>query len=65
MKIIQLGVGQLGTNCYIVYCEQTLQAGINSIKDQLLNLEDTVRVLPGHGPETSIGWERNHNPFIQ
>lgn len=37
----------------------------NSIKDQLLNLDDAVRVLPGHGPETSIGWERNHNPFIQ
>jgi glyoxylase-like metal-dependent hydrolase (beta-lactamase superfamily II) len=38
---------------------------INSIKSQLMNLADTVRVLPGHGPETSIGWERSHNPFIQ
>lgn len=38
---------------------------INSIKSQLLSLEDDVRVLPGHGPETSIGWERKHNPFIQ
>lgn len=38
---------------------------INSIKTQLLSLDDAVRVLPGHGPETSIGWERTHNPFIQ
>ncbi len=38
---------------------------INSIKSQLLSLGDDVKVLPGHGPETSIGWERKHNPFIQ
>lgn len=38
---------------------------INGIKNKLMNLEDDVRVLPGHGPETSIGWERSHNPFIQ
>lgn len=38
---------------------------INSIKTQLLVLADEVRVLPGHGPETSIGWERKNNPFIQ
>lgn len=37
---------------------------INSIKSKLLILEDKVRVLPGHGPETSIGRERKHNPFI-
>ncbi|WP_425061194.1 Hydroxyacylglutathione hydrolase GloC [Sporomusa carbonis] len=38
---------------------------ITSIKDHLLTLDDDVRVLPGHGPETTIGWERKHNPFIQ
>ncbi len=38
---------------------------IGSIKDKLLVLDDAVRVLPGHGPETSIGWERKMNPFIQ
>jgi glyoxylase-like metal-dependent hydrolase (beta-lactamase superfamily II) len=31
----------------------------------VLTLDDTVRVLPGHGPETSIGHERKTNPFIQ
>ena len=38
---------------------------INSIKENLLGLADDVEVLPGHGPRTSIGWERSHNAFIQ
>ncbi|WP_371370744.1 MBL fold metallo-hydrolase [Sporomusa aerivorans] len=37
---------------------------INSIKENLLVLDDSVKVLPGHGPETTIGWERTHNSFI-
>ncbi|MDR3562742.1 MAG: MBL fold metallo-hydrolase [Negativicutes bacterium] len=38
---------------------------IRNIQDKLLILDDAVRVLPGHGPETTIGWERKANPFIQ
>ncbi|SDE59905.1 MBL fold metallo-hydrolase [Sporomusa acidovorans] len=38
---------------------------INGIKNKLLILDDDIKVLPGHGPETSIGWERKRNPFIQ
>ena len=38
---------------------------ISSIKDKLMPMDDSVRVLPGHGPETTIGWERKMNPFIQ
>lgn len=38
---------------------------IRNIKEKLLVLDDAVKVLPGHGPETSIGWERKMNPFIQ
>jgi glyoxylase-like metal-dependent hydrolase (beta-lactamase superfamily II) len=38
---------------------------ISGIKEKLLVLDDAVRVLPGHGPETTIGWERRNNPFIQ
>jgi glyoxylase-like metal-dependent hydrolase (beta-lactamase superfamily II) len=30
---------------------------------RLAALPDTLRVLPGHGPETTIGAERIHNPF--
>jgi glyoxylase-like metal-dependent hydrolase (beta-lactamase superfamily II) len=34
-----------------------------SMAEQVMNLDDDVRVLPGHGPETSIGRERATNPF--
>lgn len=35
-----------------------------SIRDQLLSLDDSTRVLSGHGPETTIGVERQSNPFL-
>ncbi|MDQ7793089.1 MAG: MBL fold metallo-hydrolase [bacterium] len=37
---------------------------IASIREKLLVLDDKVRVLPGHGPETTIGHERRANPFL-
>lgn len=37
---------------------------IESVKEKLLVLDDAVKVLPGHGSQTTIGWERAHNPFI-
>lgn len=37
---------------------------IDSIRTRLLALPDRTRVLPGHGPETSIGAERESNPFL-
>ena len=36
----------------------------SSIKNKLLRFDDNVRVLPGHGPETTIGHERANNPFL-
>ncbi len=38
---------------------------IQSIKSKLLSLEDSVAVFSGHGPKTTIGNERKHNPFLQ
>ena len=32
---------------------------------KLLPLGDGVRVLPGHGPATTLGEERLHNPYLQ
>jgi glyoxylase-like metal-dependent hydrolase (beta-lactamase superfamily II) len=37
---------------------------IESIETRLLPLSDDTRVLPGHGPSTTIGAERRHNPFL-
>jgi glyoxylase-like metal-dependent hydrolase (beta-lactamase superfamily II) len=38
---------------------------IDSIRHKLMVLDDEVKVYPGHGPDTTIGWERRMNPFIQ
>lgn len=37
---------------------------VRSIKEKLFVLDDETTVLPGHGPATEIGWEKQHNPFI-
>jgi glyoxylase-like metal-dependent hydrolase (beta-lactamase superfamily II) len=36
----------------------------HSIKTRLFALPDSTAVYPGHGPETSIGFEKQNNPFI-
>jgi len=38
---------------------------IASIRNKLFVLEDNVRVLCGHGPETTIGQEKRFNPFVR
>ncbi|WP_323839812.1 MBL fold metallo-hydrolase [Photorhabdus africana] len=38
---------------------------INSIKDKLLPLGDDYEFIPGHGPMSTIGCERQTNPFLQ
>lgn len=37
---------------------------LNSIQAQVLSLPDEVRILSGHGPETTVGQERRTNPFV-
>lgn len=36
-----------------------------SISAKLLRLEDETPVIPGHGPATTVGRERRHNPFLR
>jgi len=38
---------------------------IDSIQSRLLSLPDEIRVIPGHGPATTIGAERRTNPFLK
>jgi len=38
---------------------------LKSIRDKIFVLPDYTRVLPGHGPETTVGYEKKHNPFLQ
>lgn len=39
-------------------------AMLASLRDKVLPLSDDVVVLPGHGPQTTVGRERTSNPFI-
>lgn len=42
-----------------------MQTLLDSIRTQLLSLEDDVRFVPGHGPMSTIGQERRTNPFLR
>ncbi len=37
---------------------------ISSIKNKLMILKDEVKVYPGHGESTTIGYERKYNPYL-
>ena len=38
---------------------------VNAIKTKLLKLPDETVVYPGHGDPTTIGWEKEHNPYLR
>lgn len=38
---------------------------LSSIKTQLMNLPSDATVIPGHGPNTTIGREKDRNPFLR
>ncbi|ADY53570.1 beta-lactamase domain protein [Pseudopedobacter saltans DSM 12145] len=38
---------------------------ISSIKNNLFILPDDTKVYPGHGPATTIGFEKANNPFLR
>lgn len=38
---------------------------LESIRTQVFSLPDETRLLPGHGPETTVGFEKAHNPFLK
>jgi glyoxylase-like metal-dependent hydrolase (beta-lactamase superfamily II) len=37
---------------------------INSVKTKLFIFPDNFTAYPGHGPETTIGYEKKYNPFF-
>jgi glyoxylase-like metal-dependent hydrolase (beta-lactamase superfamily II) len=40
------------------------QTLITNIKQKLLTLPNDYEVFPGHGPSTTIGFEKKNNPFL-
>jgi|UniRef100_UPI00404AA96D hydroxyacylglutathione hydrolase len=41
------------------------EAMAKTLKTRVLPLSDDLRVLPGHGPETTIKFERKNNPYLK
>lgn len=41
------------------------RAIVQSIRERLYSLKEETLVIPGHGGETSIGWEREHNMYVK
>ena len=36
---------------------------MKSIKEKIYTLPDDVEIFPGHGPSTTVGWEKENNPY--
>lgn len=37
---------------------------MDSIHNKLMTLPEDYRIYPGHGPDSTIGYEKNHNEFL-
>lgn len=40
------------------------QLALQNNREQILSLPDETVLCPGHGPMTTVGWEKAHNPFF-
>ena len=43
----------------------SLEKLLEAIEHKILNLEDDTKIYPGHGPASTLGWERNNNPVLR
>lgn len=41
-----------------------MQTELDSVRERLLTLPDSVRIFPGHGPCTTVAFERLHNMYL-
>lgn len=42
----------------------TYQMALNSMRQHVFSMADATLLLPGHGPATTVGQEKRHNPFF-
>ena len=61
-----LFAGSIGRTDFPNYdVEECFAQLVANIKTKLVPLPDETRVLPGHGPETTMRNEKKHNPYLQ
>jgi len=49
----------------VTLCSLVMKTMLNSIKNALFSLPDDYKVYTGHGISTTIGYEKENNPFLQ
>ena len=42
----------------------SMEGLLKSIREKVFTLPDETRLLPGHGPESTVGHEKDYNPFL-
>nr|WP_320025558.1 MBL fold metallo-hydrolase [uncultured Acetobacterium sp.] len=47
------------------FADGDLNELLNAIMSKLFILDDSTKVLPGHGDNTTIGYEKMNNPFLK
>lgn len=47
------------------FADGDLSELLGNIVAKIFVLDDDIKVLPGHGENTTIGYEKKHNPFLQ
>lgn len=71
LRYLTLPVTPFQQNCSIVWCEATMEGAIidpatliSRITERLWLMGDDTVCIPGHGPESTFGEERRHNPCV-
>jgi hydroxyacylglutathione hydrolase len=57
-------IGGIRTSAAGLSLRETYQTALQVIRQKLLTLCDDTPLLPGHGPATTVAWEKAHNPFF-
>lgn len=37
---------------------------VESIKSKIFTLDENIKIYPGHGPSSTVAWEKEHNRFM-
>jgi len=79
MSIVNLEINGKQETRKLVICGDALFAGsigrtdfpggdmellVKNIREKILTLPDDTLILPGHGPTTTVGQEKQSNPFV-